>query len=435
MMFRENSQSNYSTEPFAPALDGDVPDARTAKWFQAVSFGFHDGTPENEYLAKIVESYRADDRVLTGAYVSNSPGTAWHADMPVATYATMVNTMNVGGGRLLPTHLVTAVTVRPTHRRRGLLRRMITKDLAAAKSAGLAMAALTASEATIYGRFGFGAATFTRSVEIDTRERFGIVAPVSGMVEVADPEVLLDIAPQVFEQFHRRTTGSMGRQDAYRHRISGQWSEQKPEPDKSVRTALHYDDGGEVDGYVSYKFAGWDTQPFTMKVIDLVAGTADAYLALWQYLGSIDLVERIKFPLAAMEDPLPWAMSDRRGYTVTGDEDVLWLRVLDPVKALEARGYKTDGTLTMRLADPLGWVDGTYRLQVKGGEAAVETIGNQETADVELTVNALGSLYLGGVSALTLAAAGEIRPSGGESLKMLDDMFARPETPYCITHF
>lgn len=391
MTFQESGRRDYSIETFAAAMDGAGPEEKTAKWFQAVSFGFHDGTPDNDSLPKIIESYRADDRVLTGAYVSNPPGSAWDAAMPVATYATMVNTMNVGAGKLLPTHLVTSVTVRSTHRRRGLLRRMITGDLAAAKADGLAMAALTASEATIYGRFGFGAATFTRSIDVDSRERFGIAAPVGGMVEVADPHVLLEAAPRVFEQFHRQTTGSMGRQDAYRHRISGQWSEEKHEPDKTVRAALHYDDDGQVDGYVSYKFAGWDTKPFTMKVIDLVAGTNDAYLALWKYLGSIDLVERIKFPLAAMEDPLPWAMSDRRGYTVTGDEDVLWLRILDPVKALQSRSYTCDGTITMKLNDPLGWIDGTYRLQVRGGAATVETSGHRQTADVELTVNALGS--------------------------------------------
>lgn len=426
----------YSIESFPAGMDGTAPDERTAKWFQAVNFGFHDARPDNDSLPKIIESYRADGRVLTGAYAADPPAAAWDATMPVATYATMVNTMNIGDGRELPTHLVTAVTVRPTHRRRGLLRQMITADLEQARSGGLAMAALTASEATIYGRFGFGAATFTTSVDIDTRERFGIAAPSGGMVEVADPEALLDIGPQVFEQFHRRTTGSMGRQDAYRHRISGQWSEEKPEPDKSVRAALHYDDDGRVDGYVSYKFAGWDNNPFTLKVRDLVAATDEAYLSLWKYLGAIDLVERIKFPMASPQDPLPWAMSDRRGYNLTGDEDVLWLRILDPVKALEARTYSADGTLILDIIDPMGWTGGKYRLQADGGQARVEAVDSQkEDTDVVLSVNVLGSLYLGGVSARTLGAAGEVQEATAGSLQLLDALFTRPEKPYCITHF
>lgn len=431
-----NTPPEYSIESFTAGMDGTAPDERTAKWFQAVFFGFHDASPDNDTLPKVIESYRADGRILTGAYVADPPAAAWDASMPVATYATMVNAMNIGDGRELPTHLVTAVTVRPTHRRRGLLRKMITADLAQARSEGLAMAALTASEATIYGRFGFGAATFTTSIEIDTRERFGIAAPSGGMVEVADPEVLLDVGPQVFERFHRSTTGSMGRQDAYRHRIAGQWSEEKPEPDKSVRAALHYDDDGRVDGYVSYKFAGWDTNPFTMKVRDLVAATDEAYLALWKYLGAIDLVERIKFPMASLQDPLPWAMSDRRGYTVTGDEDVLWLRILDPVKALEARSYSADGALILDITDPMGWTGGRYRLQASGGQALVEALESQtEDADVALSINALGSLYLGGVSARTLAAAGEVQARTGESLQLLEALFNRQEQPYCITHF
>ena len=77
----------------------------------------------------------------------------------MATYASFPGTLNIGGGNLMPVHQITSVTVSPTHRRRGLLRRMITEDLALAREAGMVFAALTASEATIYGRFGFGRAT------------------------------------------------------------------------------------------------------------------------------------------------------------------------------------------------------------------------------------------------------------------------------------
>lgn len=433
----DDGRQQYRIESFPAALEGGAADPRTIKWFNAVFFGFHDGRPVPEDLPKIVESYSHDQRVLTGAYASHMPEAAWDPEMPVATYGTMVNTLNVGAGRLLPTHLITAVTVRPTHRRKGLLRRMITEDLDAARQQGFAMSALTVSEATIYGRFGFGAATFTNEVDVDTRERFGMRSAGSGTVEVADPAVLLDIAPRVFDEFHRHTTGSIGRQDAYRHRVSGQWNEERLEPDKSVRAALHYDDNGRIDGYVSYKFDGWDKTPPTIKVRDLVTASKESYLALWNYLGSIDLVERIKYPAAAVDDPLPWAMSDRRGYSITGQEDVLWLRILDPVKALQARTYGVDGEIVIDLHDPLEWTAGRYRLQVSGGGATVLRSAEQEgtAADITLSVNALSSLYLGGVRASALAAAGELQCVDPAALELADTMFAAPSAPWCITHF
>ncbi|GAB3250341.1 GNAT family N-acetyltransferase [Arthrobacter pigmenti] len=432
-----NGGQQYRIESFPAAMDGDSADLRTANWFDAVFFGFHDGRPEQGDLPKIIESYSRDQRVLTGAYVSQTPEAAWDPAMPVATYGTMVNTLNIGAGRLLPTHLVTAVTVRPTHRRKGLLRRMITEDLDAARRQGLAMAALTASEATIYGRFGFGAATFTNEVEVETKERFAVRNAGAGTVEVADPAVLLDIAPQIFTDFHQNTTGSIGRQDAYRHRVAGQWNEEKLEPDKSVRAALHYDDDGRIDGYVSYKFAGWDMTPPTIKVRDLVTASNEAYLALWSYLGSIDLVERVKFPSAAVDDPLPWALSDRRGYSITGQEDVLWLRILDPVKALQERAYSADGEIIISVQDPLGWTDGTYRMRVSRNEASVRHIeGHGNTAaDITVSVNALSSLYLGGVRATALAAAGDLQCADPAVLELVDNMFAAPSAPWCITHF
>lgn len=433
----DDGRQQYRIASFPAAMEGDAADPRTAKWFEAVSFGFHGRQQNQEDLPKIVESYSRDQRVLTGAYVSEAPEAAWDPATPVATYGSMVNTLNVGAGRLLPTHLVTAVTVRPTHRRKGLLRRMITGDLDAARQQGLAMAALTASEATIYGRFGFGAATFTNEIEIDTKERFAVRNAARGTVEVADPAVLLDIAPRVFSGFHQNTIGSIGRQDAYRHRVAGQWNEEKLEPDRSVRAALHYDDGGRIDGYVSYKFEGWDKTPPTVKVRDLVTASNEAYLALWSFLGSIDLVERIKFPLAAVDDPLPWALSDRRGYSITGQEDVLWLRILDPVEALQARTYGADGHIIIDLQDPLGRIDGKYGMQVSGQEASVRRCDGQEstTADLTLSVNALSSLYLGGVRATALSAAGELQCTDPAVLELVDNMFAAPSAPWCITHF
>ncbi|NKX55827.1 GNAT family N-acetyltransferase [Arthrobacter mobilis] len=424
------------TERFTALREDGLADQRLEGWFDAMKFGFHEGRADPADVVQYAESYAADARILTAVYDDAERPGVWDPAIPVATYATMVNTVNTGG-TLLPAHLVTTVTVRPTHRRRGLLRRLITEDLHRAAEDGLALAALVASEATIYGRFGFGAAAFARRVHVDVRERFALrpqAAAAAGTVEVTDPEALAVLAPEIFARFHARTPGSVGRQFSYAQMVSGRWQQHKPEPDRTLRAALCYGDGGSADGYVCYRFAGWDSSPRTVKVVDLVAATPEAYLGLWRYLGSIDLVERIDWPLAPVEDPLPWALQDPRGYEVRHEEDALWLRVLDPAAALQARSYAADGSVTLEIIDPLGLAAGRWRLTAGGGSAAVEPLAPGAAVDLVLGADVLGSLYLGGTSARTLAAAGRLAGEP-EAVQRLDRLMARPVRPYCITHF
>ncbi|HEY8294905.1 MAG TPA: GNAT family N-acetyltransferase, partial [Micrococcaceae bacterium] len=202
----------YQLRRISTALkDGAVPE-ELDKWNQAVLLGFHAARAAPEAITQFVASGERDGQTVTGAYQDGIPDGipdgAWDNGFPVATYATYTSTLNIGAGRLLPCHLVTAVTVRPSHRRRGLLRTMITTDLARAKDAGLPMAALTASEAGIYGRFGFGVATHAATVEVETGPRFALRNAPAGRVETVDPGWLEDLGPRVFGTVHGRTPGS-----------------------------------------------------------------------------------------------------------------------------------------------------------------------------------------------------------------------------------
>ncbi|MCQ1946930.1 GNAT family N-acetyltransferase [Arthrobacter sp. zg-Y1116] len=419
------------------AADPGKADERTAKWFDAVNLGFHEDRTKAEGLPAQVDGYRRDGRVLTAVYDDGLPEYAWDPAVPVATYGTMVNDLNVGGSELLPAHLVTAVTVRPTHRRRGILRRMITADLTRAKDSGLALAALTASEATIYGRFGFGAATSTAGVELDTRGGLEFAAPPRGSIAIADADKLRGLAPEIFRAHLERTFGALGRQHAYAMRAAGEWSGENTQPDLAVRGVLRYNADGVPDGYAAYKSLGWQNEPHTVKVTDLVAASDEAYRELWRYLGSIDLVDRLSFSEAPVEDPLPWMLTDRRRYKVKHVEDVLWLRILDPVAALAARGYFGDGTVVLDVDDPMALAAGSFVLEVRGGVGTVRPAAAGKEADtprVQLTAAALGSLYLGSVSARTLAAAGSVQ-AGEAALGVLDELFSAGPAPYCSTHF
>src|SRR5215467_6637839 len=71
--------------------------------------------------------------------------------------------LTVPGGRVDAAGL-TVAGVLPTHRRRGLLRAMMRDLLDACHRRGAPVAYLWATEDTIYGRFGFGLASFTAEI-------------------------------------------------------------------------------------------------------------------------------------------------------------------------------------------------------------------------------------------------------------------------------
>ncbi|MDR7082851.1 putative acetyltransferase [Arthrobacter ginsengisoli] len=425
----------YEIRRFRAAEKGEPGYLPGADWLRGVGVGFYDERHKEEFVDKVMAMYRVDNRELTGVYQTGTVAArSLAAEIPVATFATLRKDLNIGYGRQLPAQLITAVTVRGTHRRQGLLRRMMTEDLAASKADGLAIAALTASEASIYGRFGFGVATFERSIKVDTGPRFRLRHTPAGTVEIADRKVLLDLAPRVFDRVHRHTPGSIVRQDAYRQRSSGTLGQDGAEDD-SIRCALHYDADGAVDGYVAYKFAGWDTKPHTMEVIDLVAATDSGYLELWQFLGSLDLIQRVTWAEAPADDPLTWALEDPRCIESSVNRDMLWLRILDTAQALGARRYSSDGALVLRVTDTLGLAGGTFTLTVTGGEARVAVASDSAAPELSLDVAELGSIYLGAVCPVTLAAAGRISEHAPGAALTARLMFAVERAPHCLTHF
>ncbi|WAH96876.1 GNAT family N-acetyltransferase [Arthrobacter sp. MMS18-M83] len=430
----KETNEKYHIKRFHSAGKENPDYGQARDWLQAVGFGFHDERRSDEVIDKILAMYQADNRELTGVYVNDEPPLhALDQGFPVATFGTLENKLNIGFGQELRTRQITAVSVRGTHRRHGLLRGMMTADLAAAKDDGFVLAALTASEASIYGRFGFGVATFERSIKVDTGPKFRIRHEPVGRVEIADPRVLLELAPEVFERAHRGTPGSIVRQDSYRHHVSGAMKRDGTE-DKAIKCALHYGPDGTIDGYVSYKFAGWDTKPYTMEIVDLVAATDSGYLELWQFLGSIDLVEQVSWPEAPIEDPLAWALVDGRCVTSSDYRDMLWLRVLDVPAALSARRYGSDGRLVLEIRDALGFADGRWELASDGGVVTVRDASGGPP-DLSMDVTDLGSVYLGAVSPVTLASAGRIREHTPGVTLAAQQMFAVERPAHCLTHF
>ncbi|NYE94135.1 putative acetyltransferase [Psychromicrobium silvestre] len=421
-----------STESIDSAGKVDEP---AKAWNRAVIQGFHGAEPEEQAQEKIVASIAKDQQQIYAIYPSEIRPGSLPATDPVATYSSFVGTLNVGEA-LLATDMITAVTVRPSHRRRGILSRMISTDLTAAKEQGVPMAALTASEATIYGRFGFGEANRYRSITVDTSLGFALRSAPVGTVELAPADTAGQVQAELFKSFHAATFGSISRPDHYRAMVSGEWTFDNPERDSKVRVAVHYAVDGSIDGYLSYKHLGYQSQPVTLEVIDLLALNPQAYLALWQFLADVDLSSAVNWDGAPANDPLLWALADSRRYKVNREVDSLWLRPLDIPVLLNARRYFGAGQIVLKVNDRLNLAAGRFALTVRDGKGHTEVLSAEGPADIEMDVAALGSLYLAGVSARTLWEAGRLDfGTEAAAVELFDEIFRTPVQPVSRTDF
>lgn len=398
-------------------------------WLRSVWQGFVGDDPTDARLdALLADAYAAGWR-LRGVHDPQDP--AYALEQPVATFMTYDQTLQVGGAEPLPVTAISDVTVRPTHRRRGLLRAMMTAELDAARDRGHALAALTVTEGTIYGRFGFGPTSFTHAIEVDTSHGFGLRHAPGGRVHAVDRETGTRLGTEVFARVHATRFGSMGRAATYQRFRSGEVHHETGEPARGRRNAVHTDADGTVDGWVAYEAEG-ETRG-TLRVQELIATTDEAYLALWEFLGSIDLVTTVVWRHAPLDDVLPWALRDPRGYQVTHRHDGLWTRVLDPAAVLSARGYGVEtGRLVIAVDDPLGYAAGTFRVQVDGGVGAADPVDSEP--DLRCGAEELGPLVLGGVDPRMLAATGRITGSV-EALERARVLFGSLGRPWTTTVF
>jgi predicted acetyltransferase len=140
----------------------------------------------------------------------------------------------------------------------------------------------------------------------------------------------------------------------------------------------------------------------------------------------------VRFRRMRTQDPLWWALREPRVVRTTGTADMLWLRVLDVVAALEARPWYADGEVVLEVEDPLGHAAGRWR--VAAGDGAARVTATEDEPEVRLSADALGSLYLGGVEVPTLHAAGRL-PGSAEGVRRLAALADGGPEPYCSTGF
>ena len=381
-------------------------------WFQAANRGFLQPTRGDEQLTRTREGIGY--RRTTGVY---DDALAVQADWPIATVNSWPAQLTLPGStigqpRTLPSWAISLVTVAPTHRRRGVARDLLEGELRTAAALGVPMAMLTVSESTIYGRFGFAAAAFATDWTIDTR-RVRWSGPVpgtsGGRVEYVSVAQYRDELPALHDRLRLASPGEI---DVWPLRWDQLVGADAPDSDrtKSLRAARYVDDGGHTLGLVLFRLTGGDDDftQHSVTVERLDAETADADLALWRFLLEHDLTIELRAHLRRPEEPMRWLLGDFRAAHVDVWEHQ-YLRVLDVAAAYEARGYLAPGSVVFDVSDALGFASGTWRLDA-GAKPTVTKLDAipDATPALRMTVNELSALYLGGVSAVTLAAAGRI---------------------------
>jgi predicted acetyltransferase len=333
------------------------------------------------------------------------------------------------------------VGVLPSHRRRGLLKAMMARQLDDVADRGEALAILTASEGAIYRRFGYGPASFCQEVRIDAKQaRFGAEPADPGGMRLIDAEEAAKVLPEVFDRVRRQTPGDIDRSPAlWEHLLA----DREPHRDGfgAAWYALH-ETAGSADGFVRYRVKGaWDhgIATSTLRVADFTATTPNVALAQWAYLLSVDLVSVIEWDNVPLDWAVPFALADlRQARFSVGEGDFVWVRFLDIPAALAGRGYPVDGRVVFDVADDFRpEVAGRYELVVSGGAGACRRLGPGQGGDgsLALDVSDLGSAYLGGVRFSTLARAGRVRASSPERLALADAVFASAPLPWCATGF
>lgn len=360
---------------------------------------------------------------------------AFDGDLVVGTAGSALSQIILPWGANAPFAAVSSVTVKATHRRRGILTRMMRRQLDDLHERGEPLAGLWPSEAAIYGRFGYGIGTYSAGLRVRREaSAFGHPRRVTDVVEI-------DRATA------RRTLPEIQARAAHGHpgfviRTEELWNDAFSDPPAWRRGASRYrfvlhQEQGVPDGYACYRTRherGADGErQSTLEVLDLQALSAEAYATLWRYCLDVDLMVRVEGRHRSVDEPLRHLLLDPRALQVRA-ADGLWLRLVDVAPALELRTYPTEGELVLQVADEFcPWNAGRVLLAAGEGAARVTPTGREP--DLLLDTGTLASLYLGANRAVTLQRAGAIEERTPGAAARADRLFAPDATPWCPTGF
>ncbi|MFD5574694.1 GNAT family N-acetyltransferase [Streptomyces cadmiisoli] len=389
-------------------------------WYDTLIRAFG-GVPESTEERELWNALTEADRSLG----------AWDGDSCVGTAGAFSFRLSVPGGAVLPVAGVTMVGVSATHRRRGVLTAMMRRQLDDIRSWGEPLAALTASEPAIYGRFGYAAATFGLSAEIDTgRVRLSVPSGTDDVrLRYAAPADVLDGCEAVHARLVPGRPGMLARQPGW-ERV-GLLDPESERDGASPLQCVVAERDGEVTGYARFRVKpGWDVSGHngTVVLTELAGLDPRTRAALWRFLFGIDLTTTLSVRGRPVDDDWQYLVSDLRRCRPRL-RDSLFVRLVDVGAALEARTYQAPVDVVFEVTDDFcPWNAGRWRLT--GDAKGASCTRTEEAPELALSVRELGAAYLGGVSLASLAAAGRVRELRGGALSEAAVAFGSAVAPW-----
>jgi predicted acetyltransferase len=282
---------------------------------------------------------------------------------------------------------------------------------------------LWASEATIYGRFGYGLAAYCDVYDIANAHTLRIADREFDTLEWLDEARARDVLPAIYARATAERPGALRRNEVWwreRRFLENGWAR----AGASKRRHVAVRRGNELVGYVAFRQNGKFTDGVPtghLSIIELVGIDARAEASLWKFALSVDLFPNVTYWNAPADDPLPWLVDDfRRVKRRRGDN--LWLRIDDVPATLERRWYGCDGVLR------IGAGDTTYELAVESGRGRCTQ--TTRAPDLSCDMPTLATLYLGCARATELVRSERVRGDRA-ALSLADQLFATQLAPWC----
>lgn len=371
-------------------------------------------------------------RHTAAVVAAESPLGAFAGGSMAGTAMSFAMELTVPGQVQVPMAGVSYVAVHPLRRRRGILRALMRRQLDDLHARGVPLAGLGASEAGIYGRFGYGPATWDSSWRL---ARGATPGPADGDdgcdLEMIDGPTARELLPAIHEQARQAQAGDVRTYSGRWHDLAGDGAP------PGTQFLLCRDDSGHPAGYAIYRIRREERYSAHASVIvdHLITLTSAAYRSLWAHLANLDLTDQVIASGRPEHEPLRWALADRRQLVVTGVHDHLWLRLVDLPVALSRRRYATEGTVVLDVSDQFcPWNEGRWLLEGGPDGANCRPAGHSSAPGLRLDAAALGSLFLDGTSVLQLASAETIE-GDVPTVRQAQLMFGTGSSPWCSTEF
>jgi predicted acetyltransferase len=333
------------------------------------------------------------------------------------------------------------VSVHPDHRRRGVLREMMTHHFARLHEQRVALSGLHAAEVPIYGRFGYGIS----SVELELKLERGTVfsapslddaaAKVTTRFVAADSDDTARTVHDLHLRCAKDTLGAVTRPQRMARPLFADLplTRQGREPWQVLLAQVD----GQPGGYAVFsREAKWKDfrAKGTVAVSELAAADPAMLLALARRLVDFDLTTSITIGGRGAGDPLLWWAGGPRTVAITSC-DSLWLRLIDVGAALTARGYSSACDVVLDVVDPVcPWNQRAWRLTVDPDGVAT-CLPTADDAEVRLPVQVLGAAYLGSRSCATQAHEGLVTELKAGSVRLLSRAMSCDREPVGAIEF